>query len=924
MYYICQHLAGRQKELDFDVPYKNYISNKMFKPLTKYTMIHIRIFEGLKRFYEIPQISMRLTNSDNVVPFLTPLTFEKASYFYLYEDNNFLHKKFCFFQYLAALNYLNMTKNNLDFNHYALNALYLISGLFNKKDESFSKIKEHICTTIGDITQSYQYFTTSSNFYAICLYLAISKKYSENSQIDCIKKFLNSVRNEENMNSQKDKSMDKPSDIIVKSKRFLIKDLSFPEILNSTLITFGEQDIALLKYKGWQQFKQFLNPDRGYINISDSDFMILKNLDSLADNKLFKTSKREFNSNINSKIYVKLVINNPLLIPLNITKINLLSQYKDSNKENEDVELEEISLKLNPKSSNTICLYLIPKRIGSLNLIGLDITLFDTASFKSFFFDVDKRFENMLYEDKLYNKEKYDLIEYKISEEDNQISIQFLNDNTELYQYEFGTIKAKILNKSNKEIKKFSVLFDNNDVFISNYIHYDITLLKNEETLIELPICPKSFGKFKLKVVFKFEEKLRFYEMEIKRYIVSIEVFPLLKREFNEILVYTEKYKNCYSITNKFYFKNDFKEVSSQTGKFAYSIEEIRNSKFYLSKEYSNSLYINTGNNNNFYNLDNNSSNSSSIYLNETNCSINTSNDYEIYPSWDIIPYFEGKDKNFTQMFSKFDIFRKNIIETEEMKFNRKKVKNMNFNSSFNDKVEFMNDFLNVSMSEIQNIFENKISTDNDQNNILNNNSNFKKINNLDKIHESFKIAFNSKCIFHSFDILLKLKKTDNNNSEQDKSIDENYSKIIHCGYIHELNCNKTVNSFDKTKKIIQKKISFSFKNEYIKDNLVINIDFKIQNFFNSLDIKEFDMILKEDNSDLNISWIGTSKRKFCSNDYIDKDIEIRFTCVLKPTIYKSLKFIDLNKFSFNLYSNNSSNLMSVVNPLPLNIIAKI
>ena len=42
------------------------------------------------------------------------------------------------------------------------------------------------------------------------------------------------------------------------------------------------------------------------------------------------------------------------------------------------------------------------------------------------------------------------------------------------------------------------------------------------------------------------------------------------------------------------------------------------------------------------------------------------------------------------------------------MKFNRKKVKNMNFNSSFNDKVEFMNDFLNVSMSEIQNIFENK------------------------------------------------------------------------------------------------------------------------------------------------------------------------------------------------------------------------
>ena len=69
----------------------------MLTTSVRYTFIQIRMLEQMKKFGEIPRVILKLTNVENSVPFLHPLPFEKASLYYLLDDQSILNKKFCFY-----------------------------------------------------------------------------------------------------------------------------------------------------------------------------------------------------------------------------------------------------------------------------------------------------------------------------------------------------------------------------------------------------------------------------------------------------------------------------------------------------------------------------------------------------------------------------------------------------------------------------------------------------------------------------------------------------------------------------------------------------------------------------------------------------------------------------------------------------------
>ena len=443
----------------------------MLKFSVRYTFIQIRILEQLRRFKEIPNILLRMTNVENNIPFLQPLPFEKASFYFLVDEASIMHKKFCFFQYLAAMNYFNQT---IDLKKYSLNCFYMISSFFQSKDQSYLKIKEHLYSTMADIALKNNKFENSSYFYANSIVLSLYKQNNEEQQDRFLKRFLKSVKEDEKkISPSEDSSVVGIDEGVTFSSKFLIKELRFPQIINSSLISFEEQDVNLLKYKGWNYFNKFNSFDVNYVNISDSDMIVLKNLDFLADNKLFKNEKKKFKSTVNSKIYIKIMIKNPLAIALTINSIKLITQYSDNFNCNENVELEELSVKLKPYSSNFISLSVTPLKCGNIKIVGLEVSILGIASFKSFFMDIDNRDENNLYKEVIQNKEKYPLIEYNIIDADNDIAINFLNSQINLFQYQFGTVSVRITNKSKQMvIKKFSIFFDSSDVFISNYLHF--------------------------------------------------------------------------------------------------------------------------------------------------------------------------------------------------------------------------------------------------------------------------------------------------------------------------------------------------------------------------------------------------------------------------------------------------------------------
>jgi hypothetical protein len=471
------------------------------------------MLEHQKRYAEIPKIIIRGTY-EVVMPYVIPLIFEKTSIYFLLTKEQFI-KKFCFYQIMAGTFY--KSQQNADLRRYTMQCFGNILSYFNKNTFSFFRIKELINTTMGEICLNIKYDIGALRFYNNCLELSIYRN-DEQSQAILMRHFLNSIDSLMKLN---------PDNLF----RFN-KELNIIEIINYSLIVIEEQDYEISKASKWGSFLKYTKVRKDYINLSENDANALKNLDNIINNKQNFSNfyaKRNFKTNIGNKIYVRFLIRNPMNLNLSVSSIKLICDFDDT----KSVDFEELNFILEKNSTVLKTVSCIPKQSGRITIKGLEIELYKIAQFTHSFY---KRTPNPLYSNTNMNSQPKPISEifFDVIDEKQDIKVNFERKEYNLYLNELFLLPVNITNNANLKIKRFCIFLDDNDLnnenvnnqslSLSNFIFKEVDIPKDTQFDITIPICPQKVGSFYLKIIIKFEEELKFKEIEIKRFILRFNV----------------------------------------------------------------------------------------------------------------------------------------------------------------------------------------------------------------------------------------------------------------------------------------------------------------------------------------------------------------------------------------------------------------
>lgn len=553
MYFICLFLCGKYKEIDFDSCFVNYQKTKSFSRfIVRNSFIHVRMLEHQRKFIEIPKILvMRMNSEASSTPFLHSLPFEKAAFCFILDKEQVIqtNRKFCFYIFISGVSYFNQSE--IDLRSYSLNCFNIIKTFFKYDNPSFLKIKEYLQNQMAEFSMKSQKFELSSEFYINSIYLSLFKPDTtdnNNQQVLIYKNFIKSTKEASLITMTSNSVEIKSNSQLLKEilcKKYTLRDVKVPEILNSTIITYEEQDYSLLKYKGWRLFMTYNKIESSYLNLTESDVIVLKNLDFLSESRLFKNKKKVFKSFVGKKVYVKIQIKNSFNSNLYISAFRLLTQYEDSEEVNSDVEVEVKTHILEMRSINSYTLHVIPRKVGTLLILGIEMKLFETVSFRHFFNEYDIRDENDLYKSKFDKQDDYKLIKYIIQNEESDIIVDFEKQVKVINQHENSTIQLKIRNNSQNNIKKFCIFFENDEIFNVKYILFEKNIKKDESITKEIPLCPRLSGKYNIKILIKFEDENKFKEIEVKRFVYQINIQPSLKMN-NETSLHSHFHMNKY------------------------------------------------------------------------------------------------------------------------------------------------------------------------------------------------------------------------------------------------------------------------------------------------------------------------------------------------------------------------------------------
>lgn len=582
LYIISQFLSlSSSRDSNLDKPYQLYLKNEQYHQAFRALLILIKIYEQLQRFRELPSILITAVsnlphsaskgfNPDEIINRLSPLFYEKLSIYYLL-SNKRLFKKFSLYTILCGIAYHN---EKGDFNRYTLNAFGNIISFIDQKNRSFRFIKEYLNRQMGEICEYLQYYEGGMNFYKNYIEL---RNETNNNIITQYEHFLNCI-----INVKANNSMNQLGSTDV-------TDLSIPEIDNSSLIIIEEQDYQIAEdenaHSGWKWFNKYQNVPlkKIYINLSQNDLISIKNLDNIIDKmQNFSNfySKRNFNGNVNNKIYVRFTMSNPLSFDLQITGLKLLCDYVpltlNINPEDQiekEMEYQSIALTLPKLSSKEIELYCKPLLSGNFIIKGVQIILDSIAIVKHYFNQriIDKlythrikRKSSSLNERKsstsshpgaLSNRTKSNSslhrqvafnrktdITFTILDNKHDITVSFPQGNSfDVYKNELLLIPILIQNNSTIRIKSFCLFFHEEDSshneknnnfksVLGDYIFKDIELVNDpkkpnaiNQATTYIPIVPFYIGNISIKILIKFETD-RNKEIEAKRYIIKLNV----------------------------------------------------------------------------------------------------------------------------------------------------------------------------------------------------------------------------------------------------------------------------------------------------------------------------------------------------------------------------------------------------------------
>ena len=339
----------------------------------------------------------------------------------------------------------------------------------------------------------------------------------------------------------------KLNSLLIKGNIRYLENFPLPIINEDSLVYYVEQDQKILreynKYNlnfvnSFQKYTE-LSIEQKYSVLSKNDILFLKFLDEQISRN-FKSNyymNRNINVKVGELIFIKINITNPLNINLSIKNITLIinklsNDYLNNNSVNRtDYNCGFYNLDIPAHQTLPIGFKLTFNSSGDYEISGMIMTLFKNINLKYLF---NKRKINSLYlhTKKLKDNKNNNLIKknflFKAIDSLKYINV-IINNNDEklsMFQNQISYLPIKIINNNNdNDIKKYTVFLetDNEIIIYPKYIHNDYL---NNINYILIPIIGKNVGECRLKIIIKYEEKIKSFnnDLDIYRNVISIKV----------------------------------------------------------------------------------------------------------------------------------------------------------------------------------------------------------------------------------------------------------------------------------------------------------------------------------------------------------------------------------------------------------------
>ena len=681
---------------------------------------------------------------------IIPLIFEKISIYCLIRNQ---YKHFLFNNVLAGI-YFQLIKNN-DFLVYCLNCFNYLTNLCDNNSDNFPILKclinkkmSQCCFNLKNYEGSFKF---SKNYIEIC-----GNSNNVNEKIEEQIKYLNYYTwSIQNLNKKNINEI---------HKSINLNSLNIPKINNFSLKIIENQDYEIIKKNKNLKWENFINLKEKNIenNLDDNDIKYLKNLDNLEKlsySNFYK--KRTFFGYKNNKLFFRFEIENPLNFDIQINSMKLdyefikVNNSKDNNKDIlTEVENQEINLTLNRKTKYLCEIYLNPKKEGIILIKGLIFFLFkESKIFHSFYENNNLNIYNNKLKnkedinendnnnndnnnndnnnnnndskslssifDKYLSKKKEDIkklkITYNILKKEDDIYYELpMTDNINVYQYQFLLYPIKIINNSkNFNVKKCTIFLDTIIINKKNYIFNNIPLtlvkyinfdINNKIEEVFIPIFPQEKIKGVIKVLLKFKDEKKYNYIEIKRFIININVIDSFVLDINEEITNYEK-KKLSNKLDKIFFSLNVKTKNLK------NLKKFEFFNFYYNNTINliNSVINNDNNNiNNKYNyfkknlekFSNNLFDFSFLFSKDKNynyiinklSNIINSNDYIFIP-WSAIAIENNNNNNIEKEIKGFYIFQTNL-QKPQLDINL--IKNI-----FNKSIEIKHEIIKISNDKV-------------------------------------------------------------------------------------------------------------------------------------------------------------------------------------------------------------------------------
>ena len=605
---ICRYMKKEEKlKVDTLAPFQNYIDNKQYLLAYRNVMLYLKMTEQLKVKYIVGNIyKYNYYLMNHSIKYFSALLYEKIG-FYFFISRKPKPRKFA----LNILNYSTqqylLEKESDIKNFYLIQNFGYILDLF-KIDYDYSL---------------YDNYDNINTFYYIKKYIYKSLisacEITNNTKLgipifsNYLKFLLNDLNNKKNSIfdlKKEDESEEinfyfqKLNSIIIKGKINYLEDFPIPIIDDDSLVYYIEQDQKILKY--YNQYKlNFVNNFRKYTELSieqrysvlsEDDISSLRYLDEQISRNFISNyfMKRNINVKVGEQIFIKINIYNPLDINLPIKNLTLIIN-KISNDSltsnpvnNNDYNCSFYNRDIPSKQTFPVGIKIIFNSPGDYEITGLIMTLFKNINVKYLF---NKKRINPLY---LYSKKHINdnnLIKknFRFHAIDSIKTINVVinnnNEKIDVFQNQIFLLPIKIVNNNNDiEIKKYTVFLETND----DIIIYPKYLLKNyldSNNTILIPIIGQKVGECRLKIIIKYEEKIKSSNLDIYRNVISIKVHKGINiniedtiYEYSEINNKRKIKLNMDIINHMNYHSISFshtKSINFNKGKFV--IEEFNN-----------------------------------------------------------------------------------------------------------------------------------------------------------------------------------------------------------------------------------------------------------------------------------------------------------------------------------------------------------